>query len=87
MLMREHAAEIISPIQPCESDRAMSDRDYFKSRAETERAAADAALAARNMPGFHAHMGLAREYDWRAAVEPYPEPAEEQPVSVLPQSA
>lgn len=48
----------------------MSDRDYFKRRAEAERVAA---RRARDTTSFHAHMTLAREYEWRAVTEPYAE--------------
>jgi hypothetical protein len=48
----------------------MSDREYFKQRAEAERAAAQ---AAKDPTAFHAHMALAQEYEWRAATEPYAE--------------
>jgi hypothetical protein len=56
----------------CKGDREslMSDREYFKRRAEAERVAAQAAT---RIASFHAHMQLAREYEWRAATEPYPE--------------
>ncbi|MES2441828.1 MAG: hypothetical protein V4574_03290 [Pseudomonadota bacterium] len=49
----------------------MSDRDYFKDRAQSERAAAQTAA---DPTAFHAHMQMAREYEWRAATEPYAEP-------------
>jgi hypothetical protein len=49
----------------------MSDRDYYKKRAEAER---KAALAAADGTSFQAHMAIAREYEWRAVTEPYPEP-------------
>jgi hypothetical protein len=50
----------------------MSDREYFKDRARAER---EAAQGAEDGPAFHAHMALVREYEWRAATEPYPESA------------
>ena len=48
----------------------MNDREYFKRRAEAERAAAE---AAKDATSFRAHMTLAREYEWRAVTEPYPD--------------
>jgi hypothetical protein len=48
----------------------MNDREYFKRRAEAERTAAEAAKEAIS---FSAHMTLAREYEWRAGTEPYPD--------------
>jgi hypothetical protein len=48
----------------------MSDREYFKDRAQAER---EAAQIAPDVTAFHAHMEMAREYDWRAATEPYPD--------------
>lgn len=48
----------------------MSDREYFKRRAQAERAAAE---AAKDAVSCRIHMTLAREYDWRAATEPMSE--------------
>jgi hypothetical protein len=48
----------------------MSDREYFARRAVVER---EAALKARDLSSFRAHMDMAREYEWRAATEPFPE--------------
>lgn len=45
----------------------MSDRAYFRRRAEAERAAA---IAATDMASCRVHMNMAREYDWRANTEP-----------------
>lgn len=61
----------------------MGNREYFKDRARAER---NAAQIAQDVTAFHAHMTLAREYDWRAATEPYPESAP-QPSNVGPGSA
>ena len=48
----------------------MGNREYYQRRAEAERATA---MAARDVAVIRAHMDLAREYEWRAATEPYPE--------------
>jgi hypothetical protein len=48
----------------------MSDQHYYKTRAEAER---KAALAAADVKSCQAHMAIAREYEWRAVTEPYPE--------------
>jgi hypothetical protein len=48
----------------------MNDREFFKLRAEAERAAAQAAI---DPAGFRRHMVQAREYEWRAVTEPYPD--------------
>jgi 2'-5' RNA ligase len=48
----------------------MSDREYYKRRAAAERSAAQ---ASRDSTSFVAHMTLAREYDWLAVTEPYPD--------------
>ncbi len=48
----------------------MSDRDYFHRRAGAERRAA---LKAATAESFRSHMILAREYEWRAATEPFSE--------------
>jgi hypothetical protein len=45
----------------------MSDREYFRKRAEVERAAA---IAAKDRASCRIHMTMAREYDWRANAEP-----------------
>jgi hypothetical protein len=45
----------------------MGDREYFRDRAQAERAAA---LKAKDMCAFRAHMDLAHEYEWRAVTEP-----------------
>lgn len=45
----------------------MSDREYFKRRADAERAAAQ---RAKDSTSFLAHMWLAREYDWLTVTEP-----------------
>lgn len=45
----------------------MGDREYYRKRAQAERAAA---IAARDRASCKAHMDLAREYDWRATFEP-----------------
>ncbi|MDV3455754.1 hypothetical protein RZN05_02065 [Sphingomonas sp. HF-S4] len=41
----------------------MSDRDYFRMRARAER---NAAMRAKGMASFRAHMDLVREYEHRA---------------------
>lgn len=46
----------------------MSDREYFNRRAAAERLAA---MNATDTCAIRAHMELAREYEWRAATEPY----------------
>ena len=51
-------------------ESVMSDREFFKQRAEAERAAAQVATDAA---GFRRHMEQAREYEWRAVTEPYPD--------------
>lgn len=48
----------------------MCDREYFKRRAEAERAAVK---AAKDVASARAHMTLVREYDWRVATEPLPD--------------
>jgi hypothetical protein len=48
----------------------MCDREYFKRRAEAERAAVK---AAKDVASARAHMTLVREYDWRVATEPRPD--------------
>ena len=53
----------------------MSDRDYFRKRAEAERAAA---IAAKDRASCRVHMNMAREYDWRASTEPPAEPLNRQ---------
>ena len=55
----------------------MSDRAYFKQRAEAERAVAQ---SAQHATSFHRHMELAREYEWLAVTEPYPESGASEPV-------
>lgn len=45
----------------------MGDREYFRKRAEIERAAA---IAAKDRASCRVHMNMAREYDWRANTEP-----------------
>ena len=50
----------------------MSDREYFKRRAEAERAAVQ---AAKDVASARAHMALLREYDWRVATEPISDPS------------
>jgi hypothetical protein len=56
---------------------ASSDRDYYRKRAKAER---DAAVAAKDLSAVRAHVDLAREYEWRAATEPYAE-VEAQPLN------
>ena len=46
----------------------MSDREYFNKRATAERRAA---MKATDTCAARAHLELAREYEWRAATEPY----------------
>ncbi len=36
-------------------------------------------MDAKDMASFRAHMALAREYEWRAATEPYDQPLEGNP--------
>ena len=48
----------------------MSDREYFQRRAEAERVAA---RVATDSAAFRKHMQQAREYEWRAVTEPYPD--------------
>lgn len=50
----------------------MSDREYFRKRAEAERAAA---IMAKDRASCRVHMNMAREYDWRASGEPPAEPS------------
>jgi hypothetical protein len=45
----------------------MSDREYFKRRAQEERAAA---VAAPDVASCRIHMNMAKEYDFMAACEP-----------------
>ncbi|PXA99147.1 hypothetical protein DMC47_04940 [Nostoc sp. 3335mG] len=45
----------------------MDDRDYYRMRADAER---NAAYAARDATACRIHMELAREYGFRAAMEP-----------------
>jgi hypothetical protein len=45
----------------------MNDRDYFRMRAEAER---KAAYAATDVASCRVHMDMAREYEFRAAMEP-----------------
>jgi hypothetical protein len=46
----------------------MSDREYFIKRAASER---EAAMNSASIESFRAHMGLVREYEWRAGTKPY----------------
>jgi len=50
-----------------DSENLMSDREYYKRRADAERAAAQ---RAKDSAIFLAHMKLAREYDWLVVTEP-----------------
>lgn len=45
----------------------MNDRDYYRMRALAER---KAAYAARDVAACRVHMDMAREYEFRAAMEP-----------------
>lgn len=45
----------------------MNDRDYYRMRALAER---KAAYAARDVASCRVHMDMAREYEFRAAMEP-----------------
>ncbi len=45
----------------------MNDREYYRMRADAER---KAAYAARDAASCRIHMELAREYEFRAAMEP-----------------
>ena len=45
----------------------MDDREYFRRRAEAERAAA---IKAKDNTSCRVHVELAKHYEWRAAMEP-----------------
>jgi hypothetical protein len=45
----------------------MDDREYFRRRAEAERAAA---IRAKDNTSCRVHVELAKHYEWRAAMEP-----------------
>ena len=59
-----------SPFKVSRAIVASGDKDYYRRRAEAERAAA---LSSTDVAVMRVHLELAREYEWRAATEPRPE--------------
>ena len=49
----------------------MNDREYFKKRAAVARAAA---MSAKDVASCRIHMDMAREYEFRATMEPDDDP-------------
>ncbi|MET0247731.1 MAG: hypothetical protein ABW182_13355 [Sphingomonas sp.] len=60
----------------------MNDRDHYRMRADAER---KAAYAARDAASCRIHMAIARDYEFRAAMEPRePDAGEVPPMPVHP---